>query len=284
MTDVATIPDTTLVNAAGLFNIAASEYHADPCEQPSLSSSIARILINQSPAHALIAHPRLNHDYESSDEAKFDLGTVAHGVLLEGDGSVEIIDAADWRTNAAKDAAVVARAKGRTPLLAKDWARVEAMTTSARKQLEYVDADPPLFTDGRPEQTLVWQEDGVTCRCLIDWLRDDRATVDDYKTTAASAEPGAWTRTMLNIGADVQVAFYLRGLEALGFYPEWRYVVQENYAPYALSVVTIGPAMLARAAEKVDAAIEKWRECITSGNWPAYTRSVTELQLPAWAT
>lgn len=266
-----------------LTKIPADEYHADPCAVPSLSSSIARILWDTTPAHARIAHPRLNPDYAPVDKSKFDLGTVAHQVLLEGDESVWTIQADDWRTKEAKDVRAVAKTEGKVALLQKDFDRVLAMVNVARREFDLMD-DPQPFTHGDPEQMLVWQENGVTCRCLIDWLAHDRSVVDDYKTTAASADPAKWTRTMFGMGADIQVAFYLRGLAALGHDPVWRYVVQENYPPYALSVVTPSREIIDVGAAKVDHAIGLWRRCLAENRWPGYTRDVVELSLPPWET
>ena len=44
---------------AGIHDIPPREYHADPCPAPSLSRSIAKLLVERSPAHAYAAHPRL---------------------------------------------------------------------------------------------------------------------------------------------------------------------------------------------------------------------------------
>jgi hypothetical protein len=129
----------------------------------------------------------------------------------------------------------------------------------------------------------VWEDDGVLCRALIDWLRDDRATVDDYKTTAASAEPERWTRTMFTIGSDLQAAFHVRGVRAVtGCEPVMRYVVQETYPPYALSVVSLGPDALCLAEKKVRYAINVWRECLRTDVWPAYPNRVCYAEMPPY--
>ena len=47
--------------------ISAADYHADCAPEPSLSSSIARTLLAQSPLHAYHAHPRMGGRY--ADEA-----------------------------------------------------------------------------------------------------------------------------------------------------------------------------------------------------------------------
>lgn len=267
----------------GIHDIPADVYHADPCDRPSLSSSIAHLLVSASPAHARASHPKLNPEFEREEEAKFDLGTAVHAFLLQGIDKAHVVDAPDWRTNAAKEQRDEARAHGYIPLLRSQWDRVRAMEAAARVQLEQLEVEPVPFTEGKPEQTFVWEEDGVVCRARLDWLRDDFRTIDDFKSTSASARPAAWARTMYGIGGDVQVAFYLRGARAtLHCTPEFRFIVQETYPPYALSVVTLAPSALAIADDKVQFAIETWRRGLRDGVWPAYDRRLAHLEAPAF--
>jgi hypothetical protein len=43
-------------------------------------------------------------------------------------------------------------------------------------------------------------------------------------------------------------------------------------------------AGLEHGRRKVYAAIELWRRCQQSGNWPGYPRETVRAELPAWAT
>lgn len=264
--------------------IHGDDYHADPCERPSLSASIATILCTQSPAHARVAHPRLNPAYERIEEQKFSIGTAAHALLLEGRDAVEVIAYPDWRTKNAQALRDDARAAGRIPLLSKDWTAVQAMVEAAKTQLAQHEARPPLFTDGKPEQTLVWDDDGVLCRARLDWLRDDGAACDDLKTTSRSANPDAYSRSLFNVGGDIQAAFYLRGLRALGadYETEFRWVVVETALPHALSVISPGPDILALADAKVEYALALWRKCLATDRWPGYSAKVATAEMPAW--
>jgi hypothetical protein len=272
---------------AGVHTLPAEQYHADTvAEQPSLSASIAHLLVDQTPWHAWAAHPKLNPHYERVERDIFDLGNVAHQLILEGDAErVEVIDCSDWRTKDAKEQRDDARANGKVPLLRKDWERVDAMVTAVGDQLAERADDPPLFTSGKPEQTLVWEERGVTCRALVDWLRDDFATIDDLKTTGTTANPVVWSKkTLWSIGADVQAAMNLRGLKVVtGKDATFRLVVVENQPPYALSVVTLSDAALELANAKVDRAIDRWRHCLSTGRWPGYPAGQYVAELPSWA-
>ncbi len=267
----------------GIYAIPESYYHADPCPQPSLSSSIAKLLCLASPAHARFAHPRLNPQTVEEEAEKLDIGSAAHALLLEGNAGVEIVDAADWRTKAAREARDAAYAAGKTPLLARVWADVQAMVDAIREQLDrHKDGGAAMFTDGKPEQTLVWMDDGVWCRARLDWLRP--GAIDDLKTTAGSANPDTWTRSMFGAGFDIQAAFYLRGLKALTAVDDaiFRFCVVENYPPYALSVVSLGPDAMMLAEKRVIYALEQWRAGLKAGDWVGYPRRTCWASLPPY--
>src|SRR5260221_5320495 len=53
-----------MIDTPGLYDIADADYHADCCAVPSLSSSIVKLLDQQTPLHAWQAHPRLNPRFE----------------------------------------------------------------------------------------------------------------------------------------------------------------------------------------------------------------------------
>lgn len=262
----------------------AADYHAGATTTPSLTSSIARLLVSKSPAHARAAHPVLNPGLERDEDAKFDLGTAFHELFLRGEDCMAVWVGDSWRTNDAKEFAAAARGDGKIPMLLEQAGRVRSMNAEARAQLEQHRAQPSLFTDGKPEQTLIWEDDhGVICRARLDWLRDDYTAIDDLKSTSASADPQRWLRTAYGMGADMQVAFYVRGVERLtGTRPVFRYCVVETYEPYALSVVDLAPSAMALAEEKVQRAIDLWAECLENDSWPSYTDQVASLELPGW--
>jgi hypothetical protein len=269
----------------GIHNITADRYHADDlADVPTLSASIANILIGKSPAHAKAAHPKLNPDLEREDDSKFDVGTAAHRLFLEGEDAIGVVHFPDWRQKEARETRDAIRQDGRIPLLADQADRVRDMVEAARDQLVSHHAQPALFTDGKPEQTLVWEDDhGVVCRSRLDWLRDDFLAIDDLKTTSASSDPKKWERTAYGMGADLQVAFYRRGVEKLtGVSPWFRYVVVETFPPYALSVVDLAPSALALAEDKVQTAIDLWAACLENDHWPAYDERVASIEVPTF--
>lgn len=263
--------------------IPASEYHAGTDETPRLSSSIAHILCTSTPLHAWTAHPGLNPYYERVEDSKFDVGRVAHSVLLEGEDIVYVVHEDSWRKDVAKEAREYARSLGKVPLLASHRDEVDRMVAAVREQIAAHGADPPLFSDGKPEQTLLWEEDGVALKARPDWLRTDLATIEDLKTTGRSANPDAYARNLFGVGGEIQAAFYRRGVEkVMGERPVFRWVVVETSPPFALSVITPSADVLALGEAKVDWAIKRWRICMESGKWHGYGTDVHEAELPSW--
>ncbi|HJR01811.1 MAG TPA: PD-(D/E)XK nuclease-like domain-containing protein [Methylomirabilota bacterium] len=267
----------------GIYTMAAELYHADPCPAPSLSASMAKILLDQSPLHAWTAHPKLNPHFEREDDGKFDLGTAAHAYVLEGAERFEVVPFYDWRKKEAQALRDEIRAAGKIPLLQEQVGRVLMMAKACQRQLDVFTPRP--FSDGRAEETVIWQEpNGVWCRARLDWIATDESQIWDYKTTEGSAHPEAWARgPLFGNGYDIQAAFYRRGVQMVGGPdPEFTFVVQEAYDPHALSVIGLEPGVRDLGTKKVLRAIELWGECLKSGHWPGYPTRVASAELPPW--
>jgi hypothetical protein len=274
----------TAVTKPGVYDMSAEDYHADPCPVPSLSASVAKILIAQTPRHAWTAHPRLNPDFQREEDGAFDLGNAAHSLMLGDPKKFAIVDFDDWRTKDAKSAREKARADGRIPMLAKHWTRVNRMVEVGRMQLAGHDDAFDAFTNGKPEQTLVWEEHGTWFRVRLDWLPDDRTKCfDDFKSTG-SADPDAFQRVAYSVGHDVQAALYRRGIRAVfGIEkPRIRFIVQEIEEPFALSSIRLNDEAMDLGDYKVDKAVSRWRWCMNHGAWPAYPAVTCTIGPPAW--
>lgn len=267
-------------------NVPAERYHgANVCERPALSAGVIKTLLAYSPWHAWYQHPRLNPQWEPNVDAKFDLGTAAHELLLKGDDIAAWIDAEDWRTKAARDARDAARREGKVPLLACQHDGILEMIAAVREQLTRIDATPPLLASGKPEQTLIWEEGGVCCKARCDWLHADLSAIDDLKTTGASGSPHEWPRRVFwGIGGDIQSAWYRRGLKAAtGRSAAFRFLVVEIDPPYAASVFDLAPSADDIAQRKIAWALNTWRRCLETGEWPGYGQRVASIELPLWA-
>jgi hypothetical protein len=153
------------VSNARRLTMEAEKYHADPCAVPSLSSSIIHILCSQSALHAWTAHPKLNPAAVQEEAQHFDIGKIAHALLLEGEWIAEVLDFDDWRTNKAKEAREIARLNGKVPILRKHWTDVEAMVQAANIQLTGITS---LKRQERQNKRLCGKKKAFIC--VRDWI------------------------------------------------------------------------------------------------------------------
>jgi hypothetical protein len=263
------------VTEPGVYEIPSSEYHA----HPALSSSGARRLLAPS-CPALFKWER---DHGQPPKRVFDFGHAAHKMVL-GDGpELVVVDADDWRTNAAKETRDQAYAEGKVPLLPAEFDTVQRMAAEQRRH-------PAAFErgSGKPEQSLFAEhaETGVMLRARIDWLpapTDGRMTLVDYKTTI-SAEPAAFSRSVAKYGYYQQAAWYLDLVHSLGIASDvaFRFIAQEKVAPYLVTVFELDEYALRIGRKRNREAIEVFADCMARGEWPSYANEVCTLSLPAW--
>jgi len=275
------------IDKPGIYEMPLTDYIADPCHEPSLSASVAHTLITESPIHAFVQHPRLNKGRIDSGSTKMDIGTIVHGMVLEGDESrLVIVEADDWRTKVAKETRDAARLAGLVPVLAGDMGMIREIAAAAKSAIANSElADDFTPETGKPEQTLVWNEGEIWLRSRPDWLTNDHRLIIDLKTTAGSAEPMAWMKTMLGNGNDLQAVLGLRGIKALD--PKSRcsfvfWVVEQN-PPYASSFVGLSPQFLEMSEHKLERAIREWTDCVTTNTWPGFPGRICWLEPPAYA-
>lgn len=275
----------TIITQPGVYaDLPNDEYHADPVPSElggSLSSSGARRLLPPS----CPAKFRWNADHGQAPTDVFDFGHAAHGLAL-GDGPELVkVDAADWRTKAAKEAREAARTAGKVALLPEDYAAVHAMAKALREH----PIATRLFSDGLPEQSLFWVDEwaGVWRRARLDWLPNGgrgRPIIPDYKSTR-SADPDAISKHLADYGYDLQAAWYLDAVRALLGADDaaFVFVFQEKDPPYLVTVVEPDPIALEIGRDKARRAIDLFAECTESGSWPGYSDDIELIGLPAWA-
>lgn len=267
---------------AGIHAIAADVYHADPCAEPSLSASLAKVLLAQSPLHAWMCHPRLNRDAKPVEKTSFDIGSAAHALLLEGGANVAVIDPAaypakngnipdGWTNDAIRGARDDARSAGRIPVLKRDFGAMEQMRDAAMMAIDRcADLSGLRLDQGDAECSLIWQDSGIWCRARLDWLSHDRETILDYKTTT-DATPKVFARQLPRMGYHIQEAFYRRGLRALTRgNPHFVFLAQEIEPPFGCSFHAVDPSLAEIADAQVERAIRTWAQCLARDSWPGY--------------
>lgn len=268
-------PDPEPAGLYGLIpGISDEQYHAD---KTNISSTGARKLL-ECPA-------RFKHELDNPPAPKpaFDFGKVAHNLVLGEGGTIQIVDADNWLSKAAKEQRAACYAAGVTPVLKADHATAVELRDS-------VMAHPTagaLFAHGEAELSGWWRDDetSVGLRFRPDFLTDldFRPVCVDLKTTL-SADPKEFARSVAKFGYHMQAAWYLDGLAAYGVEDaRFLFVCVEKTAPYPVSVIELDADAIAEGRRRNRAAIDLYDRCVKTDSWPAYGSLIHSISLPQWA-
>ena len=283
MTALAEAPVEVPAFQAGIYSDMPEDvYHADPVPGGSLSCSGAKKLLPPS----CPAKFKWDHDHPRKPTAAMEFGTATHKLVLGVGADVIVVDAENWRTKVAQEEAKEARAAGKVPLLAAEYAEAAAVADAVR-------AHPVagrLFDSdyGAPEQSLFWQdpETGVWLRSRLDWLpfaTRNRMIITDLKK-AKSSEPQAIAKAMADYRYFMQASFYVDGVRALGYDndPAFVFVFVEPEPPYLVTVGQLDDEAMDAGRDLNRQAIERYRDCKESDVWPGYTSEIVSISLPPW--
>ena len=268
-----------------------ADYLGDPAPEPSVTAGILRELLTGTPRHVWERTPRLNAHAVRESKAAFDLGSAAHAQFVGHGAALDVIQADNWRTNAAKDQRAASYQAGHTPILEKEFARVEAMASAATAQFGQHAEIGPLLPAMLREETILWNELGVTNRCRPDLLYlpptdpalDVPPVIIHYKTTAVRMSPAALPRYAAGAGWDLTAAHYEAGVLALtGREPMQYFAVQENTPPYLGQVVELDPTFVACGTMCRELALSRWAKCLYENVWPGYPVGTLRLECPPW--
>lgn len=266
------------ITKPGIYNdFDTAAYYADPCPEPSLSQSLCKTLLDYSPAHARLEHPRLAPAREIDEEpekylAAQAIGNASHLMLLGRGKELAIGKFDNWRTKDAQAFKAEHSDAGKTVILEKHFDRAAAMMKAARTQLDNAGLTT-AFIQGHGEVVITAQEGETWLRSLVDWMVNP-TLLYDLKTSAASFAPHQIQFKIEADGWDVQAAMQERILDLID--PEnagrrtFRFIAQENFEPFALVAVEMTEHWLTMGRKKIDMALAIWRDCMKRGTWPAY--------------
>jgi len=263
--------------------VPAEVYHAD---RSSISSSGLRALLDPS----CPAQFKYDRDQPPAPKKTFDLGHAAHKLVLGEGPDLEVVEGARWDTKAAKAHVAEIRERGGVPLKQPEFDQVQAMAAALR-------AHPlagPLLAPGTglAEQSLYWTDPGTGVRCRVrpDWLKQlpGLTLCVDYKS-CADASPQAVSRAIRDRSYHQQDAFYIDGITAV-LAPEqvrFIFVFQSKTAPYLITVRELTQQDRDIGRARNDRALRIYAECESTGIWPDWTGTVTEIPqigMPSWDT
>ena len=210
---------------------------------------------------------------------EYDFGHAVHHIVLGGGSGIDVIDAANWMTKAAKEARDASRAAGRAPLLVAEYERAQAAAGAVRT---HPVAAKLLDNAEYFELACFWDDDGIRRKAKLDAVAG--RFVIDLKTTQ-NADTEAFGRSAGKYGYATQAAWYEDAARAcLGVAdPAFLFICVESNPPHLVNVIQLDPYDVELGAKRNRQRIDLYRRCVETGEWPGYGDGINQAQLPRWA-
>lgn len=239
--------------------------------------------VNWSSLKHLVKSPRHYQHHRQQppeDTASMMAGRAAHTAILEPDRfpldyavfTGPRRSGADWETFREAHA-------GRTILKVSEYQEALAIRDAVRGHK----AASKLLAGGEPERTITWTdpESGVQCKGRVDYLRPDGFV--DLKTSA-NLDPRRFALTAHDLGYHLQLAFYARGLRALGVAdPKVWLVAVESSGPHDVAPLFVDPGVITEGDAKLTELLALLVDCQKRDKWPGRYPDESTFFLPGFA-
>lgn len=290
MIQIRTLAPGEKITENGCYALSMADYHAQPCDGPSVSSSGLRTLFSESPAH-FWGQWSLNPDREDQKEKQhFSLGRAAHHLIL-GEANfrehfaIRPEEFPDWRSKASQEWRAKQVVAGRTVLMPSDIEAVRGMAEQLAKH--------PLvqngILNGAIEQSLIWRdpETGIWLKSRPDAIPNWSGDFADLKTTTSVADDDV-SKTIAEFRYDMQAAVVRRAArEVLSVEMEtFALVFVEKTAPFCVSIRTIPKTDIDEADLDLQVSLRAVKRGLSTGIWPGPGGSQSDAApayIPTWA-
>lgn len=250
------------------------EYHSDPCDTPSLSPSMAKVISEHSAAHAEDKHPRLGGAPHWPNDNMI-AGTIFHTLMLGTGSEIIEVEADAWRKKADKAIKNTAIRAGQSPILSHKLPEIKDAARIAKRKLK---DRYGIELHGRRELALFWEhpmpDGGFACRTKLDCL-DDGAWYDLKFTD--SANPKRCRKQIIDKGYHIQWAAHCEALRENGIDAdrmEFLLLFCENKRPNCVLPVRLSNGMKELGEREWNAACELWYKGIATGEWQEYWNGI----------
>ena len=148
------------------------------------------------------------------------------------------------------------------------------------------DAQFYVNSPGHCEVSCLWKDarSGIVCKGRFDKLatiRDRRIIVELKSTKDAREFP--FGKDVANLFYHAQAAGYIEGhAAATGEKSEHVIIAVENSAPYCVAVWTLSDDALAVGLSHRQSWLNKYADCLATGDWPGYKAGVNVLDIPKY--
>lgn len=275
---MATVEDKTSRIVAGRWNVSRDEYDADLLHLRS--SALKEFAVSRPLYHGRYVTRELA-GRDSTDA--MEQGTAFHAAVLEPDRFSELVsikpDRAK-RSNVDKEFWLdwEHEHRGKCWITEEQYETVRRMSDSVRRHPQ---ARKLLDRQGRNEQAIHWQDEtGVACKALFD--RWSVNLIGDLKSANDPYE--GWIAQAARLKYHWQSAFYMRGLNAMGYTGRFIFIVTGNKPPFETFAHIFSDRTMRSASIEVERLLKELAECQQSGDWSSRDGgAITCIDLPKWA-
>lgn len=263
----------TAVTAPGLYPNLSETYHSmRHTPTKALSASGIKVLINETPLDYITPKDKAT--------AAMNFGTIVHSLTLAKHQKFSVSPFDDYRTKDARQWRDDTVAEGLIPIKEADFAEANAMAEILKKKIAHILGGAPYET----EVPFYWQEGDTWCQGMLDvWCEDLLVGLDPKITPYVHKRAAAH---MVNMGHDIQAAWYRRGLEKI--FPEhagrirFANLLIKPDAPYTSRVIMMNEAWRASAEAECMRGLRIFDRCMAANEWPGYSDDIEMLDIPSW--
>jgi exodeoxyribonuclease VIII len=254
------------LSPSGMAALLRSPAHYQASREAWATREPSRALRIGSAVHTLVLEPELAATHILCPEPKPD----ADGRTKEGRPII-----AEWRERVA--AAESALHPDGIILTADEMLAAQG---AADALLSHPGIEAAGLLRGTPEFSILWDEAGAPCKARPD-LITERGFLVDIKTCADASD---FARSVARYGyhrqdAWLKLAAARAELEIKGLV----FLVVETSAPHGVRAVTLDSVATLQGEREVFRAVDAYRTCTESGEWPCYPPGLDTLSLPIWA-
>lgn len=233
------------------------------------------------------AHYRHWKDNPQEDTPALLFGRAAHKYVLETYdfyNEFAVAPIVDRRTKEGKEtwAKFVSESNGKDIITEEQFNQIEQMR-NAMLATPFVSK----LINGEHEISYFWTDEdtGLKCKVRPDSINHKLKVIVDYKTTD-NAETQHFMRKAIDLGYDLQSAYYLDGVKAnTGEDYIFVFIAQEKKPPYAVNILQADDIFIRSGREVYKAMLQTYKECEESGVWYGYMgadNQINSLGVPKW--
>ncbi len=253
-------------------------------EAPRLRQSLAKLLLSECPAVCKLA---LDGERRSGTKA------MRRGSLVDqlvfGGAQYEVVDATyktgprkgqvatDWTGTAARAQKDEIEARGYVACLPDELEQAQELAGRIRAELILAGIE---MRECRLQPTYEWTTPlGVAARGTPDCVLGNGDTLD--LKVGDSANPRFIARQVHAMYWDLQAAVYQEAVRSTDVRPGQHWICRADPKTKLIGLYPLSETYMLLGLRRWEEAQRKWQECLTSGEWPGYSREAIEP--PRWA-